>query len=63
MKTLKQRLIDRISEGAYPIRVDQINEQVEAWLTDYANKVSEESGTPDVKEWFYRAVGELKTLL
>lgn len=63
MRTLKQRLIDRINEGACPIRVDQINEQVEEWLTDYANKVAEEDGDPDVKEWFYQAVGELKTLL
>jgi hypothetical protein len=62
-KTLVQRLLDRIHEGAYPIRVDQIVDVVEEWLDDYHLTIEVEYGDPDVKEWFYMAVSELKVKL
>jgi hypothetical protein len=59
-KTLVQLLLDRIHEGAYPIRVDQIIEVVEKWLDEYNDSVIQETGDPDVKTWFYQAIKELK---
>jgi hypothetical protein len=45
--TLKERLINRISEGACPIRADQICEVVRDWL-EYKNRAHK-----DNNDWNY----------
>lgn len=69
MKSLLKRFDDldkkyfrTVTPNGYFNRADIMTE-VTCWLDDYRSKVEQENGTPDVKEWFYQAIDELKESL
>jgi len=63
MKTLQEiydeKFEERLKNGSWMNKFDIFKYALKEWLTQYRDEVTQEDGTPDVKEWFYQCIDEL----
>jgi MoxR-like ATPase len=69
MKSLKEFFDEeekrtwRIMSPNGTFTMNQIERITKEWLEEYRKDIQEHDGDPDVKDWFYMAVDELKTFI